>query len=191
MPDKFLIMKVPKNAKKVFSGILFEVYHWDQEVFDGSTEVYEMLKRKPSNSILAIVDNKIIVQDEEQPGRAPFLSLPGGVVEDGEDLLDAAKRELLEETGYSSNDFELLYTINDSGKIDQHDDVWIAKKCKKIAEQKLDKGERIKVRLVDFEEFVSLARNENFRMPLKLRMQLWESLLDKNKKTEFRKKLGL
>jgi len=38
----------------------------------------------------------------------PSLMLPGGVIEDGEVPIDAAKRELLEETGYSSDCWSAL-----------------------------------------------------------------------------------
>lgn len=186
-----LFMKVPHEAKKVFNGILFDVYQWKQKVFDGSIDIYEMVGTKPSNSIIAITGKKIIVLDQEQPGTKPFVSLPGGRTEEGENEKLAAKRELLEETGYVSEEFELWFTANEHTKIDAESDIWIAKNCKRTSEQSLDKGEKIKVNLIEFDNFLNLVRDENFRIPTKLRHELWLMLVDENKKTEFRKKLGL
>ncbi len=42
-------MKIPPNAKRVFKGIIFDVYQWQQKMFDGSKETFEMLKRANLN----------------------------------------------------------------------------------------------------------------------------------------------
>lgn len=49
----------------------------------------------------------------------PFASrwaLPGGFVEENERLIDAAARELMEETGVPITDLEQLYTAGDPGR---------------------------------------------------------------------------
>jgi 8-oxo-dGTP diphosphatase len=50
---------------------------------------------------------------------APFAgkwALPGGFVDEGESLEDAARRELLEETGVAVKELEQLYTFGDPGR---------------------------------------------------------------------------
>jgi len=52
-------------------------------------------------------------------GKEPFAgcwALPGGFVNDGERLIEAARRELKEETGIEAGDLEQLYTAGDPGR---------------------------------------------------------------------------
>jgi hypothetical protein len=46
---------IPENAKLAFKGIIFEVWQWEQKMFDGSIEIFERIWRSPSVNILAIV----------------------------------------------------------------------------------------------------------------------------------------
>ena len=146
---------IPKEAKLVFKGILFDVYQWQQEMFDGTFKTYERLRRKSSVTILPITeDGRIILGREEQPGREPFVSIPGGQVEVGEKPEDAARREFLEETGYEARDLVLWKTVQPYGnKVDWDVYGFIARGCKKVAEQNLDSGEKIQLELVSFDEF--------------------------------------
>lgn len=50
---------------------------------------------------------------------APYAghwALPGGFVDENERLIDAARRELLEETGLEQGDLEQLHTFGDPGR---------------------------------------------------------------------------
>lgn len=157
--------KIPDNAKLVFKGILHDVYQWEQEMFDGTFSVFEGIKKKYSVTIIAIVGDKIIINNEEQPGRAPFKALPGGKGEDGYTPLEDAKRELLEETGYESNDWIEWFTsdILQQGKIEWDNHFFIARNCRKMSEQNLEPGERIEVALASFDEFLEFRKNPKAR----------------------------
>ena len=92
-------MQLPKNAKQVHNGILFNVYQWEQEMFNGTTETFERLTRVPSVEVIASIGEDILTIVQEQPAReGKYPSLPGGRIDPGEEPLAAAKRELLEET---------------------------------------------------------------------------------------------
>ncbi|PIP26989.1 MAG: hypothetical protein COX30_04360 [Candidatus Moranbacteria bacterium CG23_combo_of_CG06-09_8_20_14_all_39_10] len=155
--------KLPVNAKKVFEGKIFDVYQWEQKMFDGSVEVFERLKRPDTECVIAIVGDKIIIQYQEQPDSGPFLSLPGGRNDQNEEDVVAAKRELLEETGYSSEDIVLWKKISPVSKMEWSVNYFVARNCKKIQEPKLDSGEKIENKLVSYEEFLMLSEDETFR----------------------------
>lgn len=175
---------IPGNAKKVFNGKLFAVYQWEQELFDGSVTTFEKVKTNDIVSIVPVTtDGKIMICQQEQPGTEPFIGVFGGRIDTGETPLEAAKRELLEETGCIAEEFILW----EAEQIFTHFDfavyLFIAKNCKKITEPELETGEKITVKTVTFEEFLDLVNKDTFR-GLEITIKLLRAQLDKN---EFKK----
>lgn len=81
-----------------------------------------------------------------------------------EDALAAAKRELLEETGYSSCDWSHLITIPSSASIaDNYAYVYMAKNCRKVGGQELDETEFLNVELHTEQEIEELIRIGGFQ----------------------------
>lgn len=155
-------MKLPPQAKKVFTGQVFDVYHWEQEMYDGSFETFEMLKRPYRAAVIAIKDGKIVLSRESQPTQKETYSLLGGRVDEGEEMLPGAKRELLEEAGMQSDSWELYKTFQPFYKIDWDIFIFIAKNCKKVSDQKLDSGEKIEIIECTFDEFVEIVLGPKF-----------------------------
>lgn len=184
-------MKIPPQAKCVFQGELFGVYQWRQEMYDGSFATYEMIKRVSTVDIIGIVDDRILLLSQEQPMKPLYPGLPGGKIDEGEEPLAAAKRELLEETGYASNSWELLASYNEGSKIDFENHLFLARDCKKTTGQHLDAGEKITVQLATFDELLASAKHPRFTAPLAFRFELYEAMADAEKKKELKKKLGL
>ena len=140
-------MSLPNNAEKVFEGKIFDVYQWEQVMFDWKKKIFEKLKRTDTVDIVAITkDNKIIIVKEEQPWREPFYWLVWWTCEKWEEPIESAKRELLEETWLISNEWKLFWKYRKSSKIDYESYIYIARNCTKIQWQKLDPGwEKIKI----------------------------------------------
>lgn len=182
--------KIPNHAKKVFKGVIFEVYQWEQKLYDGSTATFERLKRPDTICIIPVIDDNIVIAKEEQPTKAPAWTLVGGRQDPGEEPLTVAKRELLEETGMVADDWELFLQEQPAGKLDWNVYIYIARNCRKIAEQALDGGEKIDVHHVSFDEFVRLTTEELF-WGNEITTHMLRCRIDEKKMNDFKKQLGL
>lgn len=161
---------IPEYAKKVFAGKIFYVYQWDQELYDGSSATFEKLKRPDSTVVYPVLpDGRILLLKQEQPGRELFISTAGGRVDEGEEILAAAKRELLEETGYEAEEWVLWDAQHPTSKIDWVIYTFIAKGLKKVADLNLDSGEKIELLPVSFDEFLEITSDIGFVVRLSLR----------------------
>ncbi len=176
---------LPENAKRVFKGKIFEVWQWEQKLYDGSSGIFERVKRPNTAQVIATSGDKILIQKQEQPDwTSTYHSLPGGRCDDGpEDPLAAAKRELLEESGYVSDDWVLWKEETPLNKMIWTIYTFIARNCKKQTEPKLDAGEKIENIWVDFERFLELAEETLFydRASLKMLMQMKVDAVEKEK----------
>lgn len=81
-----------------------------------------------------------------------------------EDALDAAKRELLEETGYESDEWEKLITIPSHATLsDDYVHVFVAKNCRRVSDQGLDDTEFLNVVRLTAEELEALIAAGEFQ----------------------------
>jgi ADP-ribose pyrophosphatase YjhB (NUDIX family) len=151
---------LPKNAKRVFQGKIFDVYQWQQKMFDGSTATFEMLKRPDTVDALAFVDDKVILLRQQQPGSDEYWSLPGGRVDPGEDIYESIKREVKEETGIEFKNWKLVFVQQMAHKIDGFIYTFIATDPGERSEQKLDPGERITVHEIAYPEVLEMVKHD-------------------------------
>lgn len=175
---------IPEHAQRVFKGKLFDTYQWEQELFDGTKTTFEKLKRPDTVVVFPVLPNgKIILTKQEQPGKEPFIGATGGRVDEGEDILSAAKRELLEESGYKAEEFILWDAQHPASKIDWVVYTFIAKGLKKVADLKLDAGEKIELLEVTLDEFIEIGTDKNFS-EVEIVNKLFRAKLDPIKRKE-------
>lgn len=108
-------------------------------------------------------ENKFLVNREWRPAtETTLLATTGGLIHPGETALEAGKRELLEETGYTSDNISTLSTIYPfPGITGQKITYLLAKDATKIQEPTLEEGEWIKTELLFKEELLSEITTSN------------------------------
>ena len=91
------------------------------------------------------VDNCILKKEYRYCYDRDLIEVPAGTFEEDEtDGLAVAKRELLEETGYESDEWQYLgATVESSAKLTNYMHIYFANHCKKVSEQHLDATEDV------------------------------------------------
>lgn len=179
---------IPPQAKCVFEGVIFDVYQWEQELFDGTKTIFEKGVRPDTVVIFPILtDGRIMLIEDEQPGRGALLGAPAGRLEEGETPEQCAARELLEETGLAAKEFVLFNEIQPVMKLDWCVYTFVAYGCEKVSDPHLDAGERIKEHPVTFQELIDLPYDERNLDGSVFRMQALNAKNDPTKMAELKK----
>ena len=103
----------------------------------------------------------VLVRQYRHGAQKVILELPGGAMEAGDDSpMHAARRELLEETGYTSDTFIQIGCVSPN-PANQTNLIYsfLALNVEKVAVQNLDETEEIEVLLKPFNEVISMAKN--------------------------------
>ena len=97
-------MTGPQSSRRGYDGKLFDVVI---EEWDGRER--EIVDHPGSTAIVAVHDGAVVlVRQLREPARKQLLELPAGTLEDGEEPLASAQRELAEEVGLHGGRWRLL-----------------------------------------------------------------------------------
>lgn len=155
---------IPDNAKQVFSGVMYNVHQWEQEMFDGSLATFEMVHTTDIIKVLVVVEEKLVILHEEQPVIGKFIDIPGGRNDiAGQTNLEAAKREVLEETGMTFKNWKLINVRQPAQKIESFIYLYVASDMIDKVTPKLDEGEKNSLELITLEEYIQLGKTGKLR----------------------------
>jgi ADP-ribose pyrophosphatase len=101
--------EVTIHTEPVFQGKVISLQVDRVRLPNGETATRELVKHPGAVAVLAVKDGKIVlVEQYRKPLGRSQVEIPAGKLEPGEDPLEAAKRELEEETGYTCGSIRLL-----------------------------------------------------------------------------------
>jgi ADP-ribose pyrophosphatase len=120
----------------------------------GIEREFEIKLEGPTAVVLALTpEEDVLLVREFRPGvEAVLRELPGGLVDEGEKPLEAARRELLEETGYAG-DLEYVGPMVDCAYSTRIRHTFVARGCVKVGEPTPGEGESPELELVSLSEF--------------------------------------
>ena len=133
------------------------------------------------NVIAVTADGRIVMVEQYRFGIGELTTEPvGGMIDHGEDSLSAARRELLEETGYGGEKWRYLGAVQANPAI--HNNLchhWLVEDAEFRREPEPDDGEAIRVHLMTLQEVRTAIVDGRFRHPLGLSAMsrvfpLWE-----------------
>ncbi len=110
------------------------------------------------NVIPVTEDGRIVFVHQYRHGTEEVsLEIPGGVVDEGESPLEAARRELLEETGYEAETIERIGVVAPNPAIQNNRCyTFLATNVRRVRGQSLDAMEDIAVELIDAGDVAAL-----------------------------------
>lgn len=126
----------------------------DEVWVNGQKRPYDYIKMREGVCILPIYKNKVVaLREYRYPIRSWQTELPGGLIDDGEEAIEAAKRELQEETGYVAEKMIDLGAFYPSfGSTNEKIHVFVAI-CKEQKESALEPAEVLKIKEVPVKTF--------------------------------------
>jgi len=127
---------------------------------DGRQSQFDVHSQRGAVCVFALAQNSnVILARQFRPGTEEIYDeLPGGALEENEEPLAAAKRELREETGYTG-DFRHVTIIHVSPYSNMLIHCFVATNCKKTTNQHLDEKEFISVIEKTLDEFKKQLRS--------------------------------
>jgi ADP-ribose pyrophosphatase len=143
----------------IHKGNILDFYEDTVEIPNGNTAHWDFLDHKGAAAIVPVQDDGKIVmvrQYRNALGRET-LEIPAGTLDyRGEPTLEAAKRELTEETGYTAESFELLISVFTAVAFcNEKIDVYVARGLKP-GKQDLDEDEFINVEAYELDELCQM-----------------------------------
>jgi 8-oxo-dGTP pyrophosphatase MutT (NUDIX family) len=112
------------------------------------------------NVVALTPDRRVILVEQFRAGSGrDSLETPGGLIDPGEDPLEAGARELLEETGYAGDPPQVLGTVwSNPALLTSRITTLLITGARPIAEPHLDPGEELRVELVSARAIPQMIR---------------------------------
>lgn len=113
-------------------------------------------------------DGKVVLVKQYRHGLGEIsIETPGGVVDEGENLQVAIKREVLEETGYTFDNIEYLGKVSPNPATNNNlMHMFLVRDAEKVAEQNLDETEDVEVVYYTIEEVKALLKENKIMQAL-------------------------
>lgn len=148
------------SSKTVYRGRLLHVLEDTVRLPDGKTAVREYIRHPGAVMMVPLLDERtvILVRQFRYPVGRHLIEIPAGKMEPGEEPLQTARRELIEECGYEARTWQHLTTIHPCiGYSDERIELFLARDLTYVGHA-LDDGEFLEIVPVTLVEALSWVR---------------------------------
>ena len=146
------------SSKTIHTGRVFKLTTDNVTLSNGITIDIDVIRHPGASAIVPLMSaNTVILIKQYRYAVGGFIwEIPAGTLNPGESPIECAKRELVEETGYSANKLEKLTEIVPvPGYSDERIHIYLATGLKK-AVQNLDRDEMLDVHEIDMDEALKM-----------------------------------
>lgn len=125
--------------KTLYTGKFLKIISECYKIQDRIIEKEKVVKNNGKNAVIAVSitdDNQYIITLQNRMNEKMIAEFPSGYIEPSESPIEAAKRELMEETGYSSDNVFIIDEVYTSPGIDNSKTyIAIVSNCIKVGEE--------------------------------------------------------
>ncbi len=154
------------SKQPIFDGHIMNVQKWTVTLPDGGRAFREIVLHKGASAVVPVDDegNVYFVRQYRTPVGERLTEIPAGKLDYiGEDHLEAAKRELKEETGFTAESWTLLSDmVTTPGFTNEAISVYLARGLTK-GETKLDEDEFVDLVKMPLAEAIEMIKDGRIR----------------------------
>jgi len=135
-------------SQVVYEGKFLRLRHDTARLPDGSVHSREFVEHPGAAAMLALGDDgRVLIERQFRYSMGGvYVEIPAGKLDAGETSLQTAKRELLEETGYTAREWGFLTQIHPAiGFSNERLDIFVARGLSLLQGRQLDHGELLDV----------------------------------------------
>ncbi|MFY8160968.1 MAG: NUDIX hydrolase [Candidatus Kapaibacteriota bacterium] len=176
------ISVIKKEFYKIFEIGLIEKKHEKSNVTSQFTKIFSL---NWVNIIPITAEGKVILIEQFRHGTDEFtIEIPGGLIEEVENPIFAAKRECEEETGYSSEIEPIFLGLVEPNPafMDNKCYTFLWEGCKFTKPQNFDEHEEINVMEVGIDEVFEMVKNGKINHSIVLNALFYYKLYLENQK---------
>ncbi len=146
----------------IFNGKLLELRRDRVKLPDGHESTREYVRHQGAVVIIPVLPNGDLIFERQYryPLQQVIIELPAGKIDPGENILETAKRELSEETGYTATDWRHLGLTHPCvGYSNERIEIFLAQGLVKENAQHLDHGEFVELFTLSLDEALNSVRS--------------------------------
>lgn len=175
MTDSTHLIEHKVAGRELFKGKFLHAFEDTVRLPDGSTTHREYVIHPGAVVVIPMLDDGRLVLERQfrYPIGEVMIEFPAGKLDPGEDRLDCAKRELLEETGYSAREWArggMLHPVISYST--EFIDIWFARGLT-FSKASLDEGEFLEVFTATADEVMAWCRDGQVTDAKTLSCMLW------------------